>query len=159
MRRKTGKPRGRRGSQALVFEDFLPYVFHRIASLLSARMLERLRRHAVTIPRWRVLLVLTNFDGLSIGELAERTIISQPVLSRVVDQMERDGLVKRRVSRRDTRRIEVYLTAHGRQIYRDVSPAAALHAEQIVMSLSKTEQKQLRALLRQVTENLSAPPL
>ena len=146
----------KRKKQAPAFpDDFLPAHFHRIASLLNARLLERLRIHGVTVPRWRVLMALVIRDGRTIGELVDYTIIAQPVLSKIIDQMVRDRLVRRQTAQRDSRVVEVYVTAHGRRLYGEIAPAASRHAQLTVRSLTATQQKDLVGFLRVVTQNLS----
>jgi DNA-binding MarR family transcriptional regulator len=142
----------------LIPEEFLPAHFHRITSLLNTRLLERLRIHGMTVPRWRVLMGLIIQDGRTISDLVDFTIITQPVLSRVIDQMERDNLVTRQTSRRDSRVVEVHLTAHGRKLYAEIAPVAARHAQLTVKSLTLAQQKELFALLRIVTRNLTEAP-
>jgi DNA-binding MarR family transcriptional regulator len=143
---------------ALIPEEFVPAYFHRITNLLSARLLERLRVYGMTVPRWRVLMGLAVQDGRAIGELVDYTIIAQPALSRIIDQMERDGLVTRQTARRDSRVVEVHLTSHGRKLYAKIAPVAARHAQLTVKSLTLAQQKELLALLRIVTRNLSEAP-
>ena len=143
---------------ALNPEEFLPAYFHRITNLLNARLLERLRIHGMTVPRWRVLIGLIVRDGRTISDLVEFTIITQPVLSRIIDQMERDGLVKRQTARRDSRVVEVYLTPHGRKLYAEIAPVAARHAQLTVKSLTLAQQKELLAVLRIVIRNLTEAP-
>jgi MarR family transcriptional regulator, organic hydroperoxide resistance regulator len=160
-RRKTVRARTRaeRLDQSAQFpQDFLPAYFHRITNLLNARLLERLRIHGMTVPRWRVLIGLIARDGRTIGDLVDYTIIAQPALSRIIDQMERDGLVTRQTAQHDSRVVEVHLTPHGRKLYAKIAPVAARHAELTVKSLSPAQQKELVALLRIVTRNLTEAP-
>jgi DNA-binding MarR family transcriptional regulator len=138
--------------------EFLPAYFHRITNLLSTRLLERLRVHGVTVPRWRVLVTLMAHDGRTIGDLVDVTIISQPVLSRIIDQMQRDNLVTRRTAQRDSRVVEVYLTPRGRQLYAKIAPVAARHAQLTVKSLTLAQQKELLAMLRIIIRDLSEAP-
>lgn len=139
-------------------DQFLPYLFHLITSRLSGRMLDRLRPYGVTVQRWRVLMVLMRRDGRPIGELEQVTLIPQSALSRVVDQMARDGLVTRRASQRDSRRVEVHLTEHGCAMYRQLAPVSAEHAEAIVASFTGEERAALFAMLHRVLHNLDVPP-
>jgi DNA-binding MarR family transcriptional regulator len=160
-RRKIARARSRTekpDQPALVPEEFLPAYFHRITNLLSARLLERLRVYGMTVPRWRVLMGLAARDGRTIGDLVDYTIIAQPALSRIIDQMQRDGLVTRQTARRDSRVVEVYLTPHGRKLYAKIAPVAARHAQLTVNSLTPAQQKELLALLRIVARNLSEAP-
>lgn len=139
----------------LVLDQFPPYLFHLITSHLNNRLLERMRPHGVTVHRWRVLMVLMNDDGQTMTELVRLTLIAQSALSRVVDQMERDGLVTRRTAPHDNRVVEVHLTSHGRDMYCKIAPNAQRHATEILAGLDAKEQEQLFKLLRRVLDTVS----
>lgn len=146
------KPEGR---PALELDQFPPYLFHLITSHLNNRLLERMRPHGVTVQRWRVLMVLMNDDGRTMSELVRMTLIAQSALSRVIDQMERDGFVERRTSSRDNRVVEVHLTDHGRDTYWKIVPDAEQHGADILAGLTPTEREQLFTLLHRVLETVS----
>ena len=140
--------------EILELDQFLPYLFHLITAGLSNRFLGRLRPNGVTVQRWRVLMVVMNRGPRNMSELVKLTLIPQSALSRLVDQMERDRLVVRRLSDLDTRVVEVELTDHGRQMYWRLVPAAIAHAEAIVEDFDEQERKLLYSLLRRVLANL-----
>ncbi len=85
-------------------------LIHRMSRHLNELTLEDLRRFGMTVPRWSVLTQLAVRNGRNIGELSRATVIKQSSLTRVVDQMERDGLVDRQLARSDNRVVEVWLT-------------------------------------------------
>ena len=51
--------------------------------------------------------------------------LSRSGITRLLDRMERDGLITRTVSTTDRRRFDVSLTAHGRQRFGQIWPAHA----------------------------------
>lgn len=61
-----------------------------------------------------VLSHLTDADGLSINELAERTLTDRSSVAAVVDRLVGRGLAERSPSPRDRRRAEVRITGAGR---------------------------------------------
>lgn len=138
------------------FDSFLPYYFHLIAEGLGQRFHAHLKPHGVTIRRWRVLMVLISNGPCNMTELKNKTLIEQSALSRVVDQMERDGLVTRRPKLEDNRIIEVFLTDQGRACYLQLLPAARSYAESIVDGMSKRERLTLLKSLQKVLHNLEA---
>lgn len=140
--------------EVLQLEQFFPYLFHLITAGLSNRFLGRLRPNGVTVQRWRVLMVVMNRGPRSMSELVKLTLIPQSALSRLVDQMERDHLVVRRLGELDTRVVTVELTDHGRQMYWRLVPTAIAHAEAIVENFDERERKLLYALLGRVLANL-----
>jgi DNA-binding MarR family transcriptional regulator len=67
-----------------------------------------------TLDQWRVLRALGDGDGHLMGELAGSLVIAHPTLTRVVDGLVDSGLVYRRQSTVDRRRVAVHLARQGR---------------------------------------------
>lgn len=80
----------------------------------SARSVER--RTGVTTAQIFVLRQLAERDGLSLGEIAERTLTRQSTVSVVVARLAKQGLVRRDRAVDDRRRLELSLTAAGRRV-------------------------------------------
>jgi len=135
-------------------EDYLPYQLFRIVNQLTLNLKNDLRPAKMTLSRWRALSVLTASDGRSMGELAEYMVIEQPALSRVIDQMERDKLVTRRLAKNDNRVVQVYLTDAGRQMFRQIRPLELRHYERIIEGFKPTELEDLNQLLGRLRNNL-----
>lgn len=81
-------------------------VTHEMANILS--------EENCTLTEWRVMRVLGDGDGHLMGELAKTLLIPHASLTRTVDTLARDGLVYRRQSGTDRRRVAVYLSREGR---------------------------------------------
>ena len=120
----------------------------------SLNLKNDLRPAKMTLARWRTLSVLTATDGRSMGELATYMVIEQPALSRVIDQMERDGLVTRRLASNDNRVVQVYLTDAGRQMFRQIRPLELRHYERAIEGFKATELEELNKLLSRLWNNL-----
>jgi len=134
--------------------ELLPYLMNRLTSRINQLWLRELRPHGLTIPRWQVLSVLVAFNGCRIGELAEMTATEQAVVSRVVDQMQRDGLVERKPGREDFRRVEVWITRQGRALHRKLLPAAELHIKELVKTLPAERSRLMAGELMMMLEGL-----
>jgi len=80
----------------------------------SARSVER--QTGVTTAQLFVLRQLAERDGLSLGEIAERTLTRQSTVSVVVARLERQGLLRRDRADDDRRRLQLSLTAGGRRV-------------------------------------------
>jgi len=89
---------------------------------LSARAAER--RVGVSGAQLYVLHQLAERPATSLNALAARTHTHQSSVSVVVARLVRRGLVERRVSVADRRRIELALTAAGRRLVRRAPGAA-----------------------------------
>lgn len=57
----------------------------------------------LTLQQWRTLVVVTRSDGVRIGEIAARVGLSLPSVSRLVQRLERRGLVTTERDERDRR--------------------------------------------------------
>ncbi len=95
-------------------------------------------------------------DGAPIHSLAEGLGLSHSRAVRVVDQMERDRLVRRRPDPLDARRILVTLTGSGRRAARRVLAARADALDAVLGQLSA---EHVKALARVAEELLFAESL
>lgn len=138
--------------------EMLPYLLTRVASRTNQLWVRQLRDHGLTIGRWQVLNVLNRFDGSRIGTIADLSGGEQPAVSRVIDQMERDGLVKRRPSLDDSRAVEVWITGQGRAVYDELMPAANAFVQRMLRALGNDEIEQLQSLLERLFGDLQDEP-
>jgi MarR family transcriptional regulator, organic hydroperoxide resistance regulator len=144
---------------APTLDALLPYLMNRVTSRLNQNLSERLRPRKLTFQHWRVLAVLYRRDGLTLGALAEATVVPQSTLSRLVDRMVRDGLLARRAARqRDSRFVEVWLTQEGRRAYEAIVPLALAEHEAALRGFSAAETASVEAALRKMLANLGVAP-
>ncbi|MEA3537524.1 MAG: MarR family transcriptional regulator [Pseudomonadota bacterium] len=74
-----------------------------------------LKTLGLDIPRWRVLMSLRGDKVLSVSEIADNAIVKLPTMTRIVQRMQTDGLVRCRQSASDRRVTEVELTDAGKR--------------------------------------------
>jgi len=121
----------------------LLHAHHQITRVLD---LELRAAHQLTWPEYDVLLRLAKATGrtLTMSELARRIMISPSGLTRVVDGLEKRGLVKRIRSDDDARVVSASLTADGRD---RVRKAAQTHLRGVRQHFTgRLTESQLRAL-------------
>lgn len=100
--------------------------------------------------RFNVLRILIQGprEGLTCGEIRDRLVHRVPDVTRLLDRMERDGLIDRARDPEDRRIVRSRITAAGRRACREVYPELAAVHEQVLAHLSTREQQQLDTLLR-----------
>ena len=108
---------------------------------VSSRAAEK--RVGLSAAQLFVLHRLADGRALSLGELADRTFTHQSSVSVVVSRPVARGLVARRSSAVDGRRVELTLTRSGRALLRR-APAAA--QERLIEGLERLSAAQRRAL-------------
>lgn len=108
------RPRLRRSAEAQAILDGLRRLVRelRLASSLAERTLK------VSGAQLYVLHALAREDGLSVNELAGRTLTHQSSVSVVAAKLVQRGWVRGRRSASDARRLELSLTAAGRALIR-----------------------------------------
>ncbi len=108
------------------FDRSLPMGLLRAREAAMRLFRAHLARHDLTEQRWRVLRALTAAgpdDGaLDVGEVAERTFLLGPSLSRILGDLEERGLLARTVDPADQRRSLLTLTPAGRDLVAEVAP-------------------------------------
>ena len=120
---------------------------------------ERLKRAA--LPPLDCYHVLSEVERAPKGmlrqaQVQERTQLAQYTMCRLVDRLEREGLMERHQCQRDGRNNVLLLTAKGRGLRRSMWPVYAAAVEEHFGSrLSRAEAEQLAGLLGK----LAAPPL
>ena len=87
---------------------------------------------SVTLPQYRVLVVLASRGPQLMGHLAEALDVHQSTATRVCDRLVGKGLVERSSGHRSRREVRIELTAKGRGIVHDVSAARRVDIERIV---------------------------
>lgn len=94
----------------------------------------------------------------SAGDLTRHSLITSGGVSQRLEKLERAGLVTRHVDTADRRRVEVELTAEGRDVIDAVFKASMEHDTELLRSvLSEDEQATMTRLLRKML--LSLEPL
>lgn len=137
-------------------QQFVPYLLYRITNQMTRRLRGRLRESGINISRWRVLAVLRANGEMSLGQIVELTAMDQPSISRVVTQLESDGLVLRKSSAIDSRFVHVSLTHGGEAAFEGIYPTAQKHQEQALAGFSKKEVAALTEFLQRIQENIDA---
>ena len=139
---------------ALELGQYIPYLLYRVSRRLNGQLREDMRREAVTLHRWRIVAVLSAHDGCSLSELAQYTVKEQSVISRVADQMVKDGFVRREADANDRRVVRLWLTERGRKLFGRLFPVAQGHHRRATQGLSTDEQKTLVRLLHKMLDGI-----
>jgi DNA-binding MarR family transcriptional regulator len=114
--------------------------------------------HKIGLASYDVLVQLAEApdNRLRMSELAEAVLLSRSGLTRLVDRLQREGLVERQPDPGDARGMFTVLTTRGRNALRD---AAVVHlagvSELVIERLTEAELRQLQALMNKL--DLEAP--
>jgi DNA-binding MarR family transcriptional regulator len=120
-------------------------VHSRMTKALDA---ELIAAHGISLSSYEVLLFLSDApEGrLRMSELADGVLLSRSGLTRLVDRMERDGLLRRERCEDDARGFNALITAEGRELFQS---ARRTHLDGVrELFLSHLSDDELRTLAR-----------
>jgi DNA-binding MarR family transcriptional regulator len=137
--------------------------FLRTHNNLLRRLEHQLAEHGkLALGNYDVLVQLAEAPGnrLRMSELAEAVLLSRSGLTRLVDRLQKDGLVQREPDPDDARGMYAVLTAQGRDTLRDASLVHLAGVSSLVLDrLDDDQLRQLQALMTQLDPALSAETL
>ena len=133
-------------------DSYLLYLLARASHQISSEFHDQLRRRGVSIPVWRVLGSLLGSEGETVTGLAETCLLQQPTMTKLLDRMVRDGLVKRVPDLRDRRVVRVVLTPRGEALAEELAVAARQHEAEVIARHPDTEGPAIKSLLRAILE-------
>jgi DNA-binding MarR family transcriptional regulator len=128
----------------------LRFAFRAYSRALERRTLP----FGVSSGQWRFLRILWTADGLTQIELSRRVGMREPTTVAAVNGMERAGLVRRRKSSSDRRKIHICLTSRAKRLKAKLLPFVAEVNALGLKGLSAQEAKSLRQALLKIMHNL-----
>lgn len=109
------------------------------------------------LERYEILLILAGAGSMRPSELADRRHLSRSGATRLVDRLERDGLVERRSHDGDRRGTALALTPEGEAAFRAAGRVHLSGLERHIGTvLTDDEMSELRELLTKLNEGLEA---
>ncbi len=140
MNRST-KVRPKATPEEAAFLDLL-----RTADALTRGAEGVLKAEDLSLTQYNVLRILRGApEGLACGEVASRMITRDPDITRLLDRMEKRGLISRARQSRDRRLVLTRLTPEGRNLVDGLDePVQKIHRRQ----LGHMRKDQLQALAR-----------
>ncbi|KWV56447.1 MULTISPECIES: MarR family winged helix-turn-helix transcriptional regulator [Rhizobium] len=112
------------------------------------------RERSMTLPRARVFFTLNKKDGINQRELAERLELETPTLVRILDAMEAQGFVQRRVAGSDRRAKEIYITETGKVVAGEIEDIAVKVRAQVIAGIPESDLKTTLDVIRAMQANL-----
>ena len=133
-------------------------VINGMASTAIARRLQKHFRQAgleIMIEQWSILYHLWLEDCLSQQELCNRTFRDKPSITRLIDNLEKQKLVKRFASKEDRRINIVCLTELSKNLQTLTIDLANQTMDEALVGVNKDEIETVKKVLYQVYDNLN----
>jgi DNA-binding MarR family transcriptional regulator len=143
------------GMHDLTNQDPLGAIIYRTALALKAALQRCFKEHGyeITGEQWAIIRLLWREDGLSQREIAEHTAKDKPNITRMLDALEKKGLIFRQPHPRDRRKYCIYLTKEGRELQARLTPLIEQLRAQVTRDLAAPELEALKTTLTKIYHN------
>lgn len=114
--------------------------------------------HGFTFMQWVVLIYLRDGIALNPRDICAEFRYDSGALTRVIDQLERRGLIERQRSRDDRRAVELRLTDPGREMVQSLVPVVVGRLNHSLADFTPAEVRELARLLNKLIAGVQAAP-
>ena len=130
------------------------FLVKRCGGLMSQIAERRFAAERVSFTQWMVIANLGRFERLTATALSAETCHDLGALTRIVDNLEAQGLVRRERTERDRRVVEITLTPEGRRYLQAGKRLVVELLNTLAEPFSRQELETLIALLQRMMERL-----
>ena len=136
--------------------ELYSFITGKASTAIARRLQKNFKQQGVdiTIEQWSVLYHLWKQDGLSQQELCDFTFRDKPSITRLVDNLEKQKLVKRVASKDDRRKNLIYLTPEAFQLQEQTMELANQTLNEALSSVTNGQIEIAKEVLQTVYENL-----
>ena len=133
-------------------EVHLTLLLGRASRALNEQLSQSIGLDGVTPEHWRVLRLLSDEKGRSMGWMAEQLGTNPPTLTKLIDRMVGQSFVLRGADPEDSRRVLVYVTDTGLAILDGLQVSMDRHESSVTGLLGERNARLLERLLVQLIE-------
>lgn len=138
------------------FESSVGFVVNNTAKAFQKALDAELRKNVgVTISQWRVISTLTRQPGLTQKEIADRVGIEGSTLVPIIDKMEKDQFVKRKLDNQDRRINRIYLTNKADDLWNSMIECALRIRKLSTKEISEEQVTTMLEVLKKIAKNLT----
>jgi DNA-binding MarR family transcriptional regulator len=147
-----------RSTDRRLAED-LATLFSRTGRRLYIALSRALEKRGEPMLEWKLLRCLQDGHASTQRDIAELTALDPAAVSRVVEQLEEQGFVRRRRDARDRRKIRVEVTPRGKVRLAAAREVALEAIEEVLAALDRTDRTALKVLLEKLLVEEGARPM
>lgn len=138
-------------------EDIVPLLTGRTPANVNRLFSYFLKQEELPLTKeqWSVMAVLWNKDGITQQDLADATFRDRPGITRLLDNLEKEGLTERRAHPTDRRVNLIYITKKGKELEKPVLRALKKTVDIAAKNISSESLENLRDTFRQINKNIT----
>ena len=137
------------------YENNIGFIVNRTARAFVKALDTELRdKVGITFGQWKVIVTLMNQNGLTQKEIADRLGLEGPTIIPVIDKMEKDELVIRKVDAGDRRNNRIYGPEKAVALWDKMLECAARIRQLSVKNIPEQNINIMRSVLDKIWQNL-----
>ena len=137
------------------FENSIGFIVNRAArSFVKALDLELHEKVGVTVGQWKVIVMLVKQNGLTQKETAAKLGLESPTLIPIIDKMEKEGLIMRKVDPSDRRNNRIYRTEKADALWDRMMECASKVRQVAIKDIPEEDINVMRTVLNKIWHNL-----
>ncbi|MEX2355575.1 MAG: MarR family transcriptional regulator [Thermaerobacterales bacterium] len=132
--------------------DTIEFLLRNVSFIIKKRGRQLLRNFDITPPQFNALLVLNQYNNITMGELCNRLYLASSTVTDLIDRMEKNGLVIRGRDPQDRRVIRLRILAKGKALIDQVMEARKVYLSAMLGRIEPVEREQLLTALQHLHE-------
>jgi MarR family transcriptional regulator, organic hydroperoxide resistance regulator len=144
---------GKSPDQNSPITEHLAYLLAQANREINRQLEERLGKEGVPVEQWRILKILSDGNGRSMGELADAVLLNHPTLTKMVDRMVSDALVYRVQDPKDRRKVLMFSSDRGQALCKRLNSLAVSQEAHIVENYGDKSTSELKRLLESLIDS------
>lgn len=131
------------------------FLLKQVSHAMHTQFERRLSEYGVTASQWVVLSIVKEGRATSPVEISKLIQIDNTAVTRLIDRLEKKGLVERANHPDDRRSVTVKLSVEGEQLYSKLVECSKATNKEFLRGVSKEEHAVLLSLLQRLAQNIS----
>ena len=136
-------------------QDNFGFLIHDVARLLRKNFSRRVQSFGLTQEQCRVIVHLSRCEGIQQVDLAELLEIKPITLARLLDKLQENSLIERRLNPDDRRAFRLYLTREAHAVLKKILAIGAATRADAYKHISASDLEKTFAVLSRLKTNLA----
>jgi len=143
------------GGMELELDNYIGFILNNVTRKFSQFTVNFFKEYNITPEQAGIIRRLGEEEGITQKDLAIRMAKDQTNVTRLLDQLERKGLVMRNRNKDDKRSFLAYLTDEGKELNEYIIPAEQEIMNIALRGISEEKKALLKEIISEITENLN----
>lgn len=146
----AGRKKVREAAGEPLTAGHLFFLLHHLVRQRENALGRELAGAGVTLSQWQVLATLSRLDKATMGEVAAFCATDRTTLTRTVDRMVEDGLIRRDRDPVDRRQVHLNLTGKGGEVFNAALVSVTRFNDRVTGALEVDEVERLQLMIRRI---------